>query len=489
MKSASLLRDSIVSMLRHLIGASAGILTLAIVARALGVNGLASWALVGTSAFMVGLADLGLSSTVQRAVAGGDLDEIKSSLQRAVTLTVIASPPLAALLMAITFHELAHAEGAPAMLLPSVLIAGFAGVLGSIVQPLRSLLVTRGRLGPVALGRTLASLAQVVTLSVSLFFSRTLLAPTIALLVASLIEISIIAFAVRSELDGWVAWPSHRMIRGSSEALRQGAGTLVLNAAVLAALRIDVTLLANVAPLATVAAYGVASRAVDQAFTVVKQIGVALLSRLARRGEREQAALTSLRWMPSLVASVMASLCFTAQPWFELWVGPGVLLPVFTLALCLLGLASVLAATSETACSLLTMASSSTWNATRAVFFGSVVNVAISVGGLSTFGAAAVAGGTLIGNAVSTTLAWRGASDLLGWSRADIVRALFPAASVALGSFNLAWMLAPFATGLVSSFVISAFVALAPLGVLALLARFPARSVPLLHLESPRVGG
>ncbi|MFO0661598.1 MAG: hypothetical protein U0165_17465, partial [Polyangiaceae bacterium] len=438
MKRASLFRDSAVSMARHLIGASAGILTLAIVARALGVNGLASWALVGTSAFMVGLADLGLSSTVQRAVASGEIAEQKVALQRAVTLTAIASPILAVALMAITHHELSKAVDAPAMLLPSVILAGLAGVVGSVVQPLRSLLVTRGQLAPVALSRSVASIAQVIVLLAALYVSRTLIAPSLALLVSSVLEIVIVWSAVQNDLGGWRPLPSLSLVRGSAPALKQGAGTLVLNAAVLAALRIDVTLLANVAPLATVAAYGVASRAVDQAFTVVKQIGVALLSRLARSGEREQAALTALRWMPSLVAAVMASLCFTAQPWFELWVGPGVLLPVFTQTLLLLGLASVLAATSETACSLLTMASSSTWNATRAVMFGSIVNVVISVGGLSQYGALAVAGGTLIGNMVSSTIAWRGASRLLGWSLSDLVRAMFPAATIALGSFNLA---------------------------------------------------
>ena len=76
---------------------------------------------------------------------------------------------------------------------------------------------------------------------------------------------------------------------GIGANLRDGAASLVISIAVFAAIRVDVVVLAHVAPLAIVASYGVASRAVDILYLLAKQATVALMPQLGRSEEREDA--------------------------------------------------------------------------------------------------------------------------------------------------------------------------------------------------------
>jgi len=66
------------------------------------------------------------------------------------------------------------------------------------------------------------------------------------------------------------------------EIRRVATAGLIGNLAVILAVRLDIVVLERVADLATIGAYSVAQRIVDQSFTLVKQVSSALVPRLGR---------------------------------------------------------------------------------------------------------------------------------------------------------------------------------------------------------------
>ena len=427
-RGPSVVASLLLAVARHLAGALAGLLTLPLVGRALGDEALGVWALLGSLSFILGLCELGLSTAIARAAARGDGERARRLL--ALSLLSIASVGPAAALAVCLFVDLGAGLGAGASAdsaRTATLLALAAGLAGATVLPWRSLALVRGSMAALTRARLAASLAQVGGTALGLWLWPSLLVPAAALLLANVLEAWLTAHAARgtdralSWRPGWGGWA---LCRG---ALGEGGAALAINVAVVAALRFDTLILASVAPLAGVAAYGVAARAVDQAFTLAKQASAAMLSRLGCPQERLAVLALGTPLLGGLVGAGMAALALCGAPLLQAWAGPVAAREESALALALLGGAAVIAALHELAASMLTLGARSPWHAAWPLVAGSVLNVLVSVLGAQAFGAGAVAAGTLLGNALSCALLWRHAAALAGWSGSQALRVVTPA--------------------------------------------------------------
>ncbi len=422
---------------RHLVSALAGLITIPLVARALGTDALGLWALIGTAAFALGLADLGLGVAVQRATARGDDAEVRKTIGIGVTAVLLVGPIISALSYACLL-DLPNA--APELLADArraAQIAFVGGVIGALAYPYRGFLVVRGALKGLATVRALAVVLQVVVTWFGLRAWHSLVAPALGLFVAATIETLGSALAARA-LDRRIPlWPVAPESPAALYAvLREGAGSLAVNVSAILALRFDIVILSRLCPLATVAAYGVASRVVDQSFTLAKQTSLALLPRLADRADRARAVRVGTALLGGAVASGMAAMNTQGREVLVAWAGDVARQPETWIALALLSMAAVFAASHEVAAATLTLAGGSTWDAALPLALGYIVNLLLSVSLASRLGVVAVAGGTLLGNAATSVALWHRARVLLAWRVRAVASALAPVgagAVVALG--------------------------------------------------------
>jgi O-antigen/teichoic acid export membrane protein len=432
----SLAVEILASWSRHLAGIVSGIATLALIAHRLGPSALGAWAILGSTSFFLGLSDLGLSTAVSRAVAAGDRPRARRALGLALFSIAALSPALAALSIVGTVDICASADGrglGHAAIVVLIVVAG--GVTSAVAAPYRAFAIMSGGLRGLARARAIGASAQVSGVAVGLTLTPGLLAPALALLTGALVETLLVvatARAIDGELPRSPARPeSPREFLGW---LREGLPTLALNAAVILSIRVDVLILARVAPLAAVAAYGVASRAVDQCFLLAKQVSVALQSRLGAKETRRHAVELATPILSALVVSGLLALCLDGRALLGAWAGAVVEERTFAVALDLLALGACLSSLSEIACSTLTLGAPSAWRGATPIIFGAVVNLVVSIGGAPLLGAWSVAGGTVVGNALTCGMSWRWALPLLGFSRRDLARSLLPGAASGLAA-------------------------------------------------------
>lgn len=423
----SLVKDIAFASLRHLAGAAAGLLTIPLVARALGADGLGAWALVGTASFVLAIADLGLSTAVQRAAAQGNMDKARHTVGLALT-TILVVAPLLAIVGGFGLSELPTTSASLRHDLPlATALALLGGAIAAFAYPYRALLLVKGGVRPVARARTVGAVAQVAITAGVLAVWPSLVAPALALLVSSLLETALVIYAAKVLDPALPIGPARPpSLRAFGALLGEGGASLAVNVGGLLALRADIALLAGVSPLATVAAYGVASRVVDQSFTLAKQTSTALLPRLSDPKAREHAARLGTALLGGLVASGMASIVLLGDPALVAWAGPVAASPEVSIAVGLLGAASVIAAGHEVVASTLTLGAKSAWTAATPLVLGYAVNVVFSFVLVSSLGVWAVAGGTLLGNALTSVLLWSRAAHLLGWDLRAVVRTLAP---------------------------------------------------------------
>lgn len=234
-----------------------------------------------------------------------------------------------------------------------------------------------------------------------------------------------------SELRGW---------------LKEGGAALAINVGGLAAARADVVVLAAVAArasdteaLAIVGAYGVASRAVDQAFGLAKQTSTALLGRLGGRMGAEARESTLRRGtavVSAVVSSGMVGLAAFGQPLLELWAGPVAARPEATVALWLLAAGAVISSFHEVAAAGLMMSARSAWTTAVPLAVGYGVNLVVTVLGAPLLGAVAIAGGHVVGSLITGTMVW------WAWRRLErgtaVLRCLAPGLATLLASFGTA---------------------------------------------------
>lgn len=471
---------------RHVAQLVAGLATVALVVRTLGAEGLGAWALLGTTSFLVGLSDLGLSVAVQRAASQPD----DAATRRLVSLTFLVVAVVCPCLGAwayVSFLRLPSMSAAlQADFIRATLPVLAAGLMGSLASPLRSLLLVRSAFGPLAWARATASLLQVVLTAACLTFGPSLLWPALGLLAGSTLELLLLVLAAKRvdpHLELRPRWPAEPVeVR---DAFRQGAAALAINVGVAAAVRADVVILTSHVSLITVGAYQVAARVVDQLFTFAKQTSGWLLPRLGDARHRENALRLGTALLGGLVASGMAAMALDGTALLEAWVGPLARDPVTHLALGLLGTAAIIAAAEEVAAATLVVSGTTIWDAATPVLLGHSLNIAVSLLGVGYAGAWAVAGGTVCGNLLITLLVWSRVRALVRWRVAEVLRTLVPMGAALLVSLGLGQALAPLAArGAVMSALTCATVMLLGTGV-ALLVWWRGSPLPTPPLGGP----
>jgi O-antigen/teichoic acid export membrane protein len=424
----------LVDALGHTGALIAGLVTYPIVARMLSADGLGLWAIIGSASFLPLLCDMGLSTAVQRAAVGDDEARTRRMVALA-TLTVLLLAPVVSSGLYLYFQSLrasSHALGQDVS--RTALLALASGVLAALAMPYRSFAIARGGLRSIALARTVGSAAQILVVLLGVVLRPSLVLPAAATLVGLVLENGMTVRTAR-RLDPelpLVPW----LPRDRAEVLsafRDGGAALVLNAARVAAIRLDLMILSPYSPLSAIASYGVAARAGDQSYIVAKQGLAALTPRLGDPRCREEALRLGAHLFATVVACGMAALVLDGRCMLQVWAGPVAASTVTAHALLLLGTAAVIGSTDEVAATVLTLGGGTAWASATPRALGSAVNLAVSLAGAPRYGLWAVAGGTVIGNLVSSLLIWRRACRLLGWSTADVV-GVFTPALLALGS-------------------------------------------------------
>jgi O-antigen/teichoic acid export membrane protein len=414
---------------RHIAAALAALLVYPIIARVLSVELLGAWALLSTAGFLLSLSDLGLTTAVHRAAVTQD----HARARRAVGLALFSVAGLGPLLAAASYAFLldlpAIARAAQGSLGEGVgraaVVVLAAGFVSALAGPYRGFALARGGVAPVATARALSSMTQLAVTAVAVVFERSLLAPAAGYLAGALVELAL-SWKAASAIDPAVPRrPTRPTDRAEAiAALRDGAAALTIGVAAAVAIRVDVFVLSTFAPLAVVAAYGVASRAVDVSYLLAKQSTVALMPRLGDASRREVAVRVGVGGFGGVVAAGMMALGLAGQPLLIAWVGPAAEGPVAARALTLLALAAIVQATSEVPASMLTLSSRTAWASAIPIALGSAINITISLLGAPHYGVWAVAGSTLIGNAVTCLILWRRAQRVLGWSVGSVIRTL-----------------------------------------------------------------
>ncbi|WP_224242668.1 lipopolysaccharide biosynthesis protein [Hyalangium gracile] len=441
---------------RHVAQTVAGLLTVSLVVRALGPEGLGAWALLGTTSFLVGLSDLGLSVAVLRAAARPDAAATYRLVRLTMGVVLIVCPCLslgAYLLLLRLPSELGMLQ---AELSHAALPAFAAGLIGSLGAPLRSLLLMRGAFTSLAWSRAAASATQVTLTAGGLAMYPSLLVPALGLLASASIEALVLTRAVRHSAPGLElrpCWPKEPA--ELRDALRQGTAALAINVGVAAAIRADVFILSAYLPLSAVGAYQVASRSIDQIFSLAKQASGWLLHRLGDPDGRPGALRLGTAVLGGLTTSGVVTLALDGSAILEAWVGPLAQDRVVQVAVALLGTAAIIAAAEEIASATLTVSSASTWDVARPMLLGHSLKIAVSLIGARYLGVWGVAGGTVCGNVLIALLIWSKARALVGWRAEELAWTLAPIGAAGLVSLSVGWALAPLAmrTALASALI------------------------------------
>jgi O-antigen/teichoic acid export membrane protein len=261
----------------------------------------------------------------------------------------------------------------------------------------------------------------VVTVS-CLAFGLRLRAVAIGFATGTLVEAGL---GLRAASDGVVS----RGFPGKAdrpELYRVAFASMLMNTAVALAMRVDVIVLERVTDLATLGAYSVVQRIVDQGYTLVKQIGAALVPRLGLRASNRGATVSlGTMLVGTLNAVPFTALAIAGHGFIVGWAGSAVDLPILPIALVWFAASATLSSVECIATSSMSL-SGDALAASRYVMSGAVVNLALSIVGGLLFGAWAVAAATTVGNALVAVLVWRATKAHLGWSTAQVFATMLP---------------------------------------------------------------
>jgi O-antigen/teichoic acid export membrane protein len=421
-------RDAVASVARHLATVVAGVVTVPILARALGAPRLGLWSLVGTTAYLLMLCDLGLSSATLRAAAGRDAAYAKKVARLAALCSACVSLPAAAGCAAWLLHAAARLPAEQqGDARAAVVVALAAGVLASATQPFRSYAQGQGRIVRLAWARVAGAVLQLALTILLLALGLRLRAVAIGFAAGAAVEATLGLRAAADEVRS-------RGLPGRaerSELVRVAGSALAVNASVAVAMRVDLVILERVTDLATIGAYSVAQRIVDQAYTLVAQVEGALVPRLGLRGgNRSATVFFGTMTVGALNAAPLAALAVAGRDLVVSFAGPAVDQPILGVALACFA-ASATIASSETVASSAMSLSGDALVAARWMATGAAVNLVLSLAGARLLGPWAVAAATTAGNLVVAVGVWRAARAMLGWTASDVVRALAPLGSAA----------------------------------------------------------
>lgn len=449
------MRSSLVAALtRHAVTVSLGVVTIATVGHELGAAALGVWALIGTSSFLLGLADLGIPIAAQRALASADRAAARRAVRIAMTAIAIVVPVLA-LLSLLWLVPLARAvpDGPAAAVLGTL-----AGVITAFGSPPRALaVVTRDAMRGLAWSRGAAAAAQLAVMVACFAIYPSLVAPALGLVIGTAVE-TLLVWKIARELDPELSpLPGAPRDRDEIRAIaRDGSAALTINVAVAAAVRADVALVASSGTLAAVAAYGVAGRAIDQLYSLAKQVSAAALPGLRDPATRDDAVRTSVARMGGLAAAGLTAFAVGGGPLLVAWAGAAASTPLTTTVLGILAVAAIIAAVAEIPAAVLTLGDRSVWRAAVPIATGAAVNFTIGITCVGPVGPVAVALATVAGNLVNAVWTWRRAMFLLAWHLDDVVATLAPVALGAGGSLAVALAMHGLVDGVWSSVLMCA---------------------------------
>jgi O-antigen/teichoic acid export membrane protein len=431
----SLARDMGATVGRHLISVVVALLMTPVLVRSIGVARMGFWSLLGTSAFLVGLSDLGLTAATLRIAAGDDPGAAKRAARLAALVTAVVSIPLVLGCGAWLFgvvRELPPAQWKDAQI--AVALALVAGIANAAFQPARAYAQGQGRLVLLAKARSAGTVAQLVVTLFGLWIRPGLIAAAAGYTTCVVAEGAISLLAT---FDGIAAtgFPTQIERRG---LFAVGRSALLTNVSVALCIRADVLILQRIATLDVIGAYSVASRVVDQGFTLVKQVSSALVPRLGQRSkDRDSVIRFGTMLLGAITAAPLAALAVAGAPLVILWAGHAVDQPILPAALAWLSVAAIVASIEEVACSSLSIGGDYRV-VSRAFMAGTLTNVALSIIGGWTIGPGAVAAATAIGNAVMAMLVWQAIRRASRWSIGTVLSAMAPAAVAASVSGVLA---------------------------------------------------
>jgi len=425
MTTRALLRDVGATTVRHLVTIAGALVTMPVLARTLGSARLGFWGLLGTSAFLLALCDLGLGAATLRVAAGHDAAGAKRGARLAGLVTAVLAVPVAAgcgawlhgVALRLPAEHQADARRA-------VTIALVAGIVHAIASAMRSYAHGQGRLVALAHARAVSALAQLVVTLALVWMSPSLTAVAVGY-AASVAAEGLLS--VRAAADD--VWAKGLPTRDERRALFAiGRSALVTNVSVALCVRADVIILERVTTLEVVGVYSVAARLVDQGFTLVKQLSSALVPRLGTRSaDRASVIHRGTMALGALAGAPLGAVAAAGAPLVVLWAGPAVDHPVLQVALTWLAIANVFAAIGEIPAAAISLAYDPAVVA-RASVASTAMNVALSIVGGWLVGAGAVAAATAIGNAVLAVMVWAATCSALGWSPRRALDALAPAA-------------------------------------------------------------
>jgi hypothetical protein len=178
-----------------------------------------------------------------------------------------------------------------------------------------------------------------------------------------------------------------------------------------------------------------------------------------------------------VIISGMAALALDGQPLLVGWVGDVAAGTTPAIVLALLTSAAILMSTYEVASAMVMLSAPSGWYCAVPILIGSIINLAVSIAGASTYGIWAVGGSTIIGNTITLLLIWRAARQLLGWSFGRLLKALLPTFSGGATAFLIGFVLIGFAhQGIIQSLFACIVTTASGVGVAALTMRWAQRS-------------
>jgi hypothetical protein len=175
--------------------------------------------------------------------------------------------------------------------------------------------------------------------------------------------------------------------------------------------------------------------------------------------------------MTALLASALISLVFCGRPTLRAWAGPVVDDALFVPALSLTGVAAVLGIWCELASSALNVGAKSQWQAATPHVIGAIVNAFITLAGAHALGVWAIAGGTIVGNAIIALLTFRTLRSLDANGAYSDLSSHRWIAVPALVSLVIARSLSPWSHSLLGSLVSSSLAGLGGLFALWLVLR------------------
>jgi hypothetical protein len=123
------------------------------------------------------------------------------------------------------------------------------------------------------------------------------------------------------------------------------------------------------------------------------------------------------------------------------WAGPVAARPEAAIAITLLAIAAAIAAGHEVVSSALMLGGTTPWESAGPIVAGYIVNLGVSILAAPRFGVWAVAGGTLLGNTLTSILLWDRGRRLLSWSLPTVGSALAPLAAAGCASATASLLL------------------------------------------------